>query len=99
MPHCDAVMRPIFTLTFQDMLIAGTGLGEELPRMKQLVGYLGGHFTDELSVNNTHLLASRTDTPMFSAAAERRMPILSPRYVTETWKKQLEGIPYGLTSR
>lgn len=91
MPHCDDVMRPIFTLTFQDMLIAGTGLGEELGPIKKLVGYLGGRFTDELSVNNTHLLASRVDTPKFAAAAERRMPILSPRYVADTWRKQLEG--------
>ena len=90
MPHCDDMLHPIFSLSFQDLILCGTGL-EDGAKVRQLVLYLGGHYTDDLSVNNTHLLAAKTDTAKYAAAASRKMPILRPRYVYDTWEKQSTG--------
>ena len=88
----DEHTTPLYSLVLKGMVITSTGIsGDDLTLLQRRIMYLGGVFTLELSMTNTHLIAGRVDGPKWKASVDTRRPILKPSYIKDTWAQQTKG--------
>ena len=83
---------PVFSLQMERMVLCGTGLAQtETDQVTKLVALMGGKFYNEFVPAVTHLLAHRPSTSSSKyqvALRKKRVPILSPKWVYDTWEQQ-----------
>ncbi|XP_058825988.1 DNA topoisomerase 2-binding protein 1 [Topomyia yanbarensis] len=77
---------PVKTTAMRSLVVCMSGLKpDEKSRLSQLVFQMGGYYWDVLNSSCTHLVASTVKSIKYEKAAEIKIKIMHPDWVTDVW--------------
>lgn len=81
-------VHPVYTTAMRNLTVCSSGLkAKEKTLVSQLVCHMGGYYLDVLNASCTHLVSSTVKSVKYEKAAECRLPIMHPDWVSAVWEE------------
>ncbi|CAH1395016.1 unnamed protein product [Nezara viridula] len=85
----------VFNIAMRGFVICTTNLSPEYKKeIKKLVGFMGGIYSDQLTLAVTHLLADKITsicTGKYQKAVDNNIPIVRPEWILKCWELSRMG--------
>lgn len=76
----------IYNLTFKGLVVCTSAMTvKQKQDIKQLVNFMGGHYSDKLKEDVTHLVTENVRSVKYEEAAKNNIKIMHPDWVTRAW--------------
>uniref|UniRef100_A0A182RSY5 BRCT domain-containing protein n=1 Tax=Anopheles funestus TaxID=62324 RepID=A0A182RSY5_ANOFN len=81
-------VHPVYTTAMRNLTICSSGLkAKEKSLVSQLVCHMGGYYLDVLNASCTHLVSSTVKSVKYEKAAECKLLIMHPDWVSAVWEE------------
>lgn len=79
---------PVFTTAMRNLVVCASGLApQEKEKIRNLVQWMGGYYSDDLSSSCTHLVSNTVKSDKYEKAAVNDIIIMHPDWVYDVWAR------------
>ncbi|XP_052901138.1 DNA topoisomerase 2-binding protein 1-A [Anopheles moucheti] len=81
-------VHPVYTTAMRNLTVCSSGLkAKDKSLVSQLLYHMGGYYLDVLNASCTHLVSSTVKSVKYEKAAECKLPIMHPDWVSAVWEE------------